>query len=415
MKPKLTKRDLNRLRGEKTVATKCVTTNYRGARACLTNTQFGKLFGLRKGRMPKPLGCGSFGCVYPSRDPDKVVKITGDRADAVLMAEAQGIPGIATLYHSHRLKGTQGVLGPYYAMVMEKLRPFPEEAENRWHEVMSCIQGTPTNQNVVEECCEGWANAYLQPKDKPHCPKFAIQMSRTLAALYKRDIGHGDFHAGNVGQDKHGNWKILDMGSTPTRGEPEPPMMHGSRLPKRARYALMGAAGVGIVALFYFLGLQTKPQVGYVSMTAAERGRIMQLAPDARAAYEAFLYAAAAQGLRIYTGRTQGNVTKTQAHVAAGRSDATISWHDLTPPRAIDIQVHGPHGLISSPKTAAEIELYRHALRLAEEQGFRQIAFNADGSRRFLSKGAWDAYHIEYRGPYLTVQAAAAATGVRYG
>ncbi len=190
------------------------------------------------------------------------------------------------------------------------------------------------------------------------------------------------------------------------------------RLPKKTKYALLGAAGVGTVLAFYLVGRKRRAirRAVHVSMSARERRRIGQLAPDVRAAYEAFLYAAAARGIRIFTGRTQGTIAKTAAHNKAGRSDVHVSWHDLTPPRGIDIQVYSPTTgrRISSPKTRAEIALYRKVLRLAEKYGFRQIAFHKDGSRRFLSSGAWDAYHIEHRGPYRGIQVAARATGVKY-
>lgn len=193
--------------------------------------------------------------------------------------------------------------------------------------------------------------------------------------------------------------------------------MHGP--PKRLKLALMGAAGVVTILAFYAVGKKRTEAIKrsvHVSMSAAERRRISQLAPDARAAYEAFLYTAAARGIRIYTGRTQGTLAKTAAHNQAGRSDATISWHDLTPPRAIDIQVYSPTTgrRISSPKTRVEIALYLKVLRLAESRGFRQIAFNADGSRKYLKSGAWDPYHLSFRGPYRTIAAAARATGVKY-
>jgi hypothetical protein len=149
-------------------------------------------------------------------------------------------------------------------------------------------------------------------------------------------------------------------------------------------------------------------------ISARERARIAALAPDVQAAYAAFLADASSQGLRIFTGRTQGSVAQTARNKAAGRSGVDVSWHDLDPPRAIDIQVKDAAGkAIASPKSASEIALYLRAVRIAESHGFRQIGFNADGSKRFLRSGAWDPYHIEFRGPYRTIAAAIEASDLK--
>lgn len=150
-------------------------------------------------------------------------------------------------------------------------------------------------------------------------------------------------------------------------------------------------------------------------LSAQERARIDALAPDVRRVYLDFLREAAARGMRLRTGRTQGSLVKTAKHRAEGKSSVSVSWHDLDPPRAIDVYVRDPETgkVITSPKTAREVSLYREMSRLAEEYGFRQIGFNRNGSKRYLSSGAWDPYHIEYRGPYATISAAIAATGVK--
>lgn len=151
-------------------------------------------------------------------------------------------------------------------------------------------------------------------------------------------------------------------------------------------------------------------------MSAQERSRIDQLAPDVRRVYLDFLREAAARGLRLRTGRTQGSVKQTAANKAAGRSSVAVSWHDLEPPRAIDVQVRDPETgkiLWGSDGDEKAVRLYREMSSLAEEFGFRQIGFWGDGSIRRLSSGAWDPYHLEYRGPYKTLAQAAKATGVK--
>ena len=167
--------------------------------------------------------------------------------------------------------------------------------------------------------------------------------------------------------------------------------------------------------LFGILAYPVGKAVTNVVFGRLESARLEKLAPDVKNAFFDFVRAAAQEGYRVFAGRTAGTKAETAVHKAEGRSSVNVSWHDLRPPRAIDIKV-GLMGksLVTSPKedNPQHVTMYRDVLRIAERYGFRQIGFFQDGSIRHLSSGAWDPYHIEYRGPFANIQQAIAATGV---
>jgi hypothetical protein len=81
-----------------------------GEALCRVGSRFGACPKLEKFEIvPTPLGCGYFGCVFPTEDPDVVMKITTDTSEAAFAATRIGAVspsgGIARYYEGYRIPG----------------------------------------------------------------------------------------------------------------------------------------------------------------------------------------------------------------------------------------------------------------------------------------------------------------------
>lgn len=162
-----------------------------------------------------------------------------------------------------------------------------------------------------------------------------------------------------------------------------------------------------LIAIF----LPTSIIAGKIMLSAAEQKRLSALAPDVRAKLlELISNMKTKYDISLSIGRTQGSIAATMLNKAEGRSSVSVSWHDLTPPRAVDMYVKGTLGADTKAK---DEKSYRLLAIEAEALGFRQIGWNKDGTKRYLSSGAWDPFHLEYRGPYGNIAMAIEATGVK--
>lgn len=234
--------------------------NYPGGKynVCITPNQHRTLFGpSAPAGAPKPLGCGVFACVYPTDDPNKVVKVTRDHTDVAAMAAAQGKPGVPKLYNAfqlashafwarperyvphdpyayHRTPREKRASRPtVFGMVVERLQPLTQTERRRWSRRINCIAWQMSRDHepraVVKGCCP------IKKAERRACLRAGIQIARTVETLRAHGLKVGDLHAGNVGRDARGRWKILDFGQSEGAGYPNVDDLEGARRRKRRR------------------------------------------------------------------------------------------------------------------------------------------------------------------------------------
>jgi hypothetical protein len=149
-------------------------------------------------------------------------------------------------------------------------------------------------------------------------------------------------------------------------------------------------------------------------MTDAEEARLGACHPDAEVRFRAILAAMEARGMPAYVGQTGRTQAEQAQAVADGHSSEhqVFSWHTLRRSRACDFRKRLP-GDHADPTTHDEA-FFRALYEEAIVAGCRSLAFHADGSKLLLHTAhgeAWDAGHVEYREPYLSLTEAVAAEG----
>lgn len=194
-------------------------------RVCLTPNQKKTLFKNKKGRK---LGCGVFACAYGTRDPDKIVKFTRDSEDVAALLEAQELGVVPKVFATYKLKdGGHSIKTddetPVYALVVERLKTFsPVEREildNELHQVRDLIEAPD-----IRDACSTIRD------DGGDCSAITQQTAEAARKLREAGIDWSDIHSGNIGLDKQGNVKILDLGITGTQLKEQPKILEG---PKR--------------------------------------------------------------------------------------------------------------------------------------------------------------------------------------
>lgn len=156
----------------------------------------------------------------------------------------------------------------------------------------------------------------------------------------------------------------------------------------------------------------------FAILTTSEETRVAQLEPTTQAKVRELIARLESEyGIKVHAGQTVRTPAQEKANVEAGKTSASLthSWHEIA--RAIDMIPLLPDGSIDW--NGSNLENFRTMHRLAEEIGFRSLAFNSDGTKRLIanSKGKkiWDGGHIEWRDPYDTLAQAIAAEGPSYG
>jgi len=152
--------------------------------------------------------------------------------------------------------------------------------------------------------------------------------------------------------------------------------------------------------------------------TAEEEARLRLCHPDAETRFRAIGLAMWRRGLPVFVGETGRSDAEQADAVASGHSSEhqTKSWHTLKPPigaRACDFRKRLP-GDHADPTTHDEA-FFRALYDEATITGCRSLAFHADGSKfliHTLHGDVWDAGHVEYREPYLSLEEAVAAEPV---
>lgn len=207
--------------------------------AFLTASQFQTLFGGRRLKAPKKLGCGVFACAYDQGPgTGKVVKITSDASDAASLVKAQGSPYVPKLYAAYKLRGVRprrdGRDKPLFALVVEKLKPLAQLEKLR--RPFRCLFGGFRVRPTVKLCCavdlEGAVTSPTERKQQRACRKVLQGAMDAAVAVRARGIETNDVHVDNVGYGKDGVLKILDLGLSVT-GSHNPKTLAGGKSRKR--------------------------------------------------------------------------------------------------------------------------------------------------------------------------------------
>jgi hypothetical protein len=226
---------------------------------CPTPNQREVLFG---GGNPEKIGCGVFGCAfeYP-KDPSKVVKVTVDAEDVSGLIGSQDVEHVARVYDSWQLaQGVRtvasrakqedrswmsrpwgagpspaGVKHPAYAVVVERLKPVPKEDKRWMAKVLSVVtrrHGNVSEEELVKACPRSKAKR----EEAAKCFIFAGEVADTARELQDYGAEWRDAHVGNIGIDRDGKWKILDLGLSRHRGnEPYDMLERPARFRRLAR------------------------------------------------------------------------------------------------------------------------------------------------------------------------------------
>jgi hypothetical protein len=195
-------------------------------RVCLTPNQKKTLF---KGHKGKKLGCGVFACAYDTSSSTKAVKFTRDPEDVAALLEAQDTDVVPRVYDVYKIKNggkslKTGAETPVYALVVEKLKTFtPAEREAIDQELSS----VPDVMREVETGQAGSIREACQAAED--CGPITQQVAEAAYTLRQAGIEWSDIHSGNIGMDKHGTVKILDLGITGTQLKEQPKILEGAK------------------------------------------------------------------------------------------------------------------------------------------------------------------------------------------
>jgi hypothetical protein len=228
-------------------------------KVCITPTQAKTLFGTTE--QPKPIGCGVFACAFQHSDADKIVKITRDSSDVAGLLRGQGLPQVPKVYKSNQLASRPWWVTPRqrteryqqwpnrdqleaYAVVVEKLHTLSGAEKSTWNKRIKRMQLFNLDAQWAARQAEQGTNTQPERKAPPTigdmakavCPKKpereaascqlrVRELNRMSEDLRSRGIEWTDIHAGNIGADKKGRWKALDLGASPTRLDTELPLL----------------------------------------------------------------------------------------------------------------------------------------------------------------------------------------------
>ncbi len=226
-------------------------------KVCITPTQAKALFGTTE--RPKPIGCGVFACAFQHADADKIVKITRDPSDVAGLLQGQGLAQVPKVYKSNQLTSRPWWVTPRrrtwqqwpereglaaYAVVVEKLRTLTGTEKSTWNKRICRMQsfakdaswaarqaarGTGTQPERKAPPTIGDMARSVCPKrpqaEAKSCQLRVRELNKMSEDLRSRGIEWTDIHAGNIGADKKGRWKALDLGASTTTLDTELPLL----------------------------------------------------------------------------------------------------------------------------------------------------------------------------------------------
>jgi hypothetical protein len=210
-------------------------------RVCLTENQKKTLF--KKHGKGKKLGCGVFACAYGT-SPTRVVKFTRDPEDVAALLEAQPLKVVPKVHAVYTLKEPgesldTGEEAPVYALVVERLKPFQGDERAV---IDSEIYKVPDMISIVEKGEYASIDAVcraIREEGDGECSSITQQTAEAAMKLKQAGIEWTDVHAGNIGLDKKGNVKILDLGVTGTQLREQPKILEGAKR-RLAKHRLAG-------------------------------------------------------------------------------------------------------------------------------------------------------------------------------
>ena len=188
-------------------------------RSCSTYVQYGDCGGpepltvnqVKKLCPQRLLGCGSFACAYTSgRRKGSVVKFTMDPSDVAAFIAFKD-------KRVAKLRGAYKVGENDYAIVTEKLRQLSNrDKETLWLDKMRDTRDTldtrSRRRGPTKKFSNGERMTFVRQCKSNACRKFGNELLDLHERAAKKKINLFDFHAGNFGKDKRGNWKMLDLG-----------------------------------------------------------------------------------------------------------------------------------------------------------------------------------------------------------
>lgn len=224
-------------------------------KVCITPTQAKTLFGTTE--KPKPIGCGVFACAFQHSDPNKIVKITRDESDVAGLMQGQGLSQVPKVFDSRQLAGFPWWVTPRlrtenyqrwphqpdaaYAVVVEKLRTLKGSEKSLWNKRIGRMrlfqqQAEYAAGKAAREGTPAPPPPTVGDMAKAVCPKAPVrevescqlrvrELNKMSADLRARGIEWSDIHAGNIGLDKRGRWKALDLGASTTQLDQELPVL----------------------------------------------------------------------------------------------------------------------------------------------------------------------------------------------
>ncbi len=157
-----------------------------------------------------------------------------------------------------------------------------------------------------------------------------------------------------------------------------------------------------------------------VSLTSSEEARLAKLEATTQDQARALIADLAADGITVRVGQTLRTPAQEKIAIDSGHSAVkTHSWHELG--RALDLYPIDPSTGVDATGNDSDgsLDLYVRMHAAASARGFRGLAFNSDGSRRYITNAQgrpiWDGGHLEWRAPFGSISEAVAAEGPNYG
>lgn len=189
---------------------------------CMTQSQWSTL------QPGERLGCGSFGCAY-ERPDGRVVKVTTDPSDIAALRAGQGHKRVVKLFAAYKLPSDERNR-KFYAAITERLRrPSPQieqyaatmRNEKRFlrdnFDVARASNGELPfgakyimRQHYRESLRKSVCGAF--PHSSKSCRRFVSDVIRVHEHLGRRGFNFFDVHPHNIGADRLGTWKFLDVG-----------------------------------------------------------------------------------------------------------------------------------------------------------------------------------------------------------
>lgn len=146
-----------------------------------------------------------------------------------------------------------------------------------------------------------------------------------------------------------------------------------------------------------FIGIGALAAAGAAGRAFADRV-VPGLTDDTKRALAALLVALAAAGIRVKVGSAGRSRAGQALALEQGRTATSSSLHEQG--RAVDLYPIGSGGFPDMNGT--DLDLFRRMHQIAAGLGWHGIAFNVDGSRRYLTNAQgrkfWDGGHLEWKG-----------------